>query len=171
MKNFKDDFVYYNFRGIKYKVYRNGIVIGAGGRPITEYKDVDGYPSFTMGGLHNKRTRIKKHRVMAECFVPNPSNLPEVNHIDFNINNNDPSNLEWCTHRENLEHSIKAGHLGMNSCKGEKNPKAKLKETEVLKIREMLKNGKSISDIRKIFDFVSDSAIKNIKNNKTWKHI
>lgn len=59
----------------------------------------------------------------------------------------------------------------MNSGKGEKNAKAKLKETEVLKIREMLKNGNSISDIRKVFNFVSDSAIRNIKNNKTWKHI
>lgn len=43
------------------------------------------------------------HRLVAKAFLPNPDNLPEVNHIDGNPLNNDVSNLEWCTRGYNLE--------------------------------------------------------------------
>ena len=41
------------------------------------------------------------HRLLAEHFIPNPNNLPEVNHKDENKFNNDLNNLEWCTHQYN----------------------------------------------------------------------
>ena len=47
------------------------------------------------------------HRAVAECFVPNPLNLPIVNHIDENPSNNHKDNLEWCTYRYNAIYSIK----------------------------------------------------------------
>ena len=49
------------------------------------------------------------HRVIAETFVPNPDNLPCVNHKDGNKLNNSAENLEWCTHSENVEHSYRTG--------------------------------------------------------------
>lgn len=52
------------------------------------------------------------HRLVAIYFIPNPNNLPWVNHIDGNTYNNDISNLEWCTPTENEIHSIKV--LGVN---------------------------------------------------------
>lgn len=45
------------------------------------------------------------HRLVAKAFVPNPKQLPCVNHIDYDTSNNRASNLEWCTYGENVRHS------------------------------------------------------------------
>lgn len=50
-------------------------------------------------------------RLVAETFIPNPENKPEVNHIDFNPLNNNVNNLEWVTAQENSRHSKNAGRL------------------------------------------------------------
>ena len=49
------------------------------------------------------------HRLVAKLFLPNPSNLPVVNHKDGNKQNNSVSNLEWCTVAENNAHAIAKG--------------------------------------------------------------
>lgn len=49
------------------------------------------------------------HRLIAQMFIPNPENLPEVNHIDGNPLNNSISNLEWCTHQYNMQHAWDTG--------------------------------------------------------------
>ncbi len=51
----------------------------------------------------------RAHRIIAETFIPNPENKPEVNHIDGNKSNNDISNLEWVTPSENNQHAYDTG--------------------------------------------------------------
>ena len=54
-------------------------------------------------GLHKngKETKFSVHRLVAESFIPNPDNLPVINHKDENPLNNYVSNLEWCTYKYN----------------------------------------------------------------------
>lgn len=51
---------------------------------------------------HGKTKIIRIHRMLAEYFVPNPNNLPCVNHKDENKLNNSLDNLEWCTYKYNI---------------------------------------------------------------------
>ena len=57
---------------------------------------------------HNGKYRqVMIHRLVAETFIPNPDNLPEVNHKDEDKTNNNVSNLEWCTRLYNVNYGTK----------------------------------------------------------------
>lgn len=63
-----------------------------------------------------KRKTVSVHRIVALTFIPNPNNLPQINHKDGNKLNNNVENLEWVTNYDNMQHSIKLG-LRKNSYK------------------------------------------------------
>lgn len=67
-------------------------------------------------GYHRVRTTIdrqkmsfKVHREVAKAFIPNPNNLPQVNHISGNKSDNSVSNLEWCDNLYNVRHAVENG--------------------------------------------------------------
>lgn len=63
-----------------------------------------GYNVITLWN-NNVSKQFKVHRLVAMAFIPNPNNLPQVNHIDEDKLNNKIDNLEWCTALENNRHS------------------------------------------------------------------
>lgn len=68
-----------------------------------------GYVNYNLSlGSKNRASRYA-HRLVAELFVENPDNLPEVNHIDGNKTNNHYSNLEWVTKKQNMRHCFDTG--------------------------------------------------------------
>lgn len=71
-------------------------------------KDRDGYLQLSISS-DNKSYSRRIHRLIAETFIPNPENKPQVNHIDGNKLNNHISNLEWVTAKENIRHSWSLG--------------------------------------------------------------
>lgn len=79
----------------------------AGGRMIKPFNRY-AYIGIVMS-KENKARQYYLHRVVAEAFIPNPDNKPEVNHIDGDKFNNNASNLEWVSHSENGKHAYKIG--------------------------------------------------------------
>jgi hypothetical protein len=66
---------------------------------------------------NNQRKAFQVHRLVAMTYIPNPHNLPQVNHKDGNPLNNHVSNLEWVTQAENIQHGIKLGLIDLYSGK------------------------------------------------------
>lgn len=69
-----------------------------------------GYERVRIVDNNGKRTSPRVHRLVAQAFIPNPKNKPQVNHIDGNKLNNNVKNLEWATASENKLHDV--GQLG-----------------------------------------------------------
>lgn len=74
------------------------------GKIRPSHYDKDGYKIITfMTKEFNKTCKI--HRLVAQAFIPNPENKPQVNHIDGNKGNNIVDNLEWVSMSENVRHA------------------------------------------------------------------
>lgn len=76
------------------------------GKILTERYDTKGYVQYALRS--NKKIYAKRaHRLVAEAFIPNPNNLPQINHKDENKLNNRVDNLEWCTSQYNNTYGTK----------------------------------------------------------------
>lgn len=103
---------------------------------IKPQKDHKGYLYVEIG-----RKKYKVHRLVAEYFIPNPDNKPQVNHIDCDKTNNTIENLEWVTNRENYEWALKQGTFSKEFLKYKGNHKLiweRHKEIAELKDKEPL---------------------------------
>lgn len=135
------------------------------GRWLKPQHDRNGYIHVLIGA---PRVTKKLHRIIAETFIPNPDNLPVINHIDGVRDNNSIDNLEWCTQSHNVKHSFITGaHIPK---KGTEQWRAKLNQVKVNEIRVMLNDGVPQYTIAEQFS-VNQSVISRIKNNKAWRHL
>ena len=91
----------------KYEVSNLGKVRNIkSGRIIKPFLNNSGYLLHCLCE-NNKKKNLLLHRIIATAFIDNPEEKPCVNHIDENKTNNDLSNLEWCTVRENIIHGTR----------------------------------------------------------------
>lgn len=78
-------------------------------RPLKEmnqHKNSNGY-CIVILSKNSKSKKFLVHRLIAQAFIPNPDNLPEVNHIDEDKSNNKVNNLEWCDRKYNVNYGTR----------------------------------------------------------------
>lgn len=102
---------------------------------------------------------ISFHRLIAKTFIPNPLNLPDVNHIDGDKFNNNVENLEWVTKRQNAKHAMDTGLA-----------KVKLNQEKANEIRKLFSETIiSRKDLAAKYG-VDIKTIKDILVKKTWNY-
>lgn len=128
--------------------------------------DKRGYKFVYIRRNDGRVKRFSIHRTVAQAFIPNPENLPVVNHKDGDKANNNVENLEWCTVQYNSQHSMKIG----TSKFGSNHTVSKLNEpfVELLKIKMAL--GFTISELSYEYN-IQHATLSLIKSGKQWKHV
>ena len=134
-----------------------------------KHKTTNGYCRIGLR-LNKKQTFYSIHRLVAEAFIENPNNFPQVNHIDGNKQNNYVENLEWVTQSENMIHAYSTGLIKntYRNNKGTRNPRCILSDDIVSEIRKIGKNDTYLN-ISKKYN-VSKSCIYSILNNRNWRN-
>lgn len=110
---------------------------------------------FLTDSNKHPRKAYKIHRLVADTFLPNPDNKPEVNHIDANKNNNAVCNLEWATRSENSRHCFKYVRP------------TKVNDDDKTQIRLLRHAGASVIDIAKQFNITGSYVRQIIRVGKT----
>jgi len=90
-----------------------------GGKVLKSPSNNIGYSQVTLCGPYDRKN-VKVHRLVAVAFIPNPLNLPEVNHKDLNKANNSVNNLEWVTSKQNKKHATDNGVVFGNFAAGKR---------------------------------------------------
>lgn len=149
--------------GRSYEVRIKGTLTTNQVKPRLLKPTLEGTGYFTVC-LYANKIRIKKgvHVLVATAFLQNPKKKPQVNHKDCNPKNNHVTNLEWCTHAENLQHASRMGRMVAwnKGLKGD--PRI---EASLAKGRAVLK-GKPVWNKGKKTGIVPRSAFK--KGGKPW---
>ena len=125
---------------------------------LKPYKTNRGY--HTIGFWSDgKKKRLSIHRLVAKAFLPNPRNLPEVNHINGSKADNNVRNLEWASGSNNVLHAYQT-----------KLRKTKLSAIQVAEIKNLIEQGLTQREIASMYN-VSHSTIGEINRCKIWTSV
>lgn len=146
---------------------KKGVVKCTKGKVMNLTLKDNGYKTVMLSvGGESKRFHV--HRLVSEAFIYNSSRKPIVNHKNGIKADNNVKNLEWVTHRENVEHALKNNltPVGMQ-CKY-----SKLTDEKILAIKRLYRLNPNFSKIKIAKKLkISDSTVHKIIRNKRWKHI
>lgn len=141
------------------------------GTSLKPWINEKGYYCLTLA-KDSRKKHFKLHRLVALAFVDGYFEGSQVNHIDGIKRNNNSTNLEFCDGRHNMLHSYKIGlrkdQTGVLA--GSKHPKAKLKDSDILTIRERAYSGEKRSKLAKEYA-VCIGVIDSVVTRRSWKHI
>lgn len=163
-----------------YLISETGLVFSEARTEFVQSKRTGGHYRYRNAGL--KKTRVNRlgyeqvglsidgvlkghlvHRLVAQAFLPNPDNLPEVNHKDGNKANNTLDNLEWISRKDNALHGTRT--LGKN--RGENNTRSKLTEFDVRLVVTLLEAGHTQTEVAKQLN-ITNGAIWRIQHGFNW---
>lgn len=131
--------------------------------PLTLSK---GYKGVRLYYTKKEAVTKKIHRLVAEYFIPNDLNLPQVNHIDGNKNNNKASNLEWCSNEYNMNHALVNRLIKV----GEQRFSSKCTEQSLQYIQDLINYGFTIKQLSLVY-CISKDCMKEIVRNHAYKHL
>jgi hypothetical protein len=134
---------------------RNGVIKGK-----IKHQGISNSGYCTTGlYLNGKLRTVLVHRLVANAFVKNPNNLPEVNHLNEDKTDNTYTNLEWSTRSGNALHSVR-------KFRGSNSGTSKLTEEQVVEIIDLL-GVMPQTEIGKLYG-VSNHTIHKIKSGGNW---
>lgn len=119
-------------------------------------------------GYARIRVQHSVHILVAKAFIPNPANLPIVNHKSNDRADNSVENLEWCTAAENTRHAHREGFVTYHC--GSRNGAAKLTEMQVAQIRRLYSLKMKQVDLADAYG-VSQRTISLIVRREKWRHV
>ena len=133
---------YGNLRGKdRYRKVCGGSYRLVKGKQIAPVKCTNGYYEAQLS-RNQKKTILMLHRAVAMAFIPNPDNLPEINHKDEDITNNRVDNLEWCTSKYNANYGTRNARCLANN-------KQKVRVNQLSLDGEFIKTWDSIGEVRR----------------------
>jgi len=156
-----------------YTIWEDGRVIShfTGNTMKYSYRKSRGNQTYPTVQLHldKKHVVLSLHRLLAQAFIPNPNNLPQINHKDGNGLNFALDNLEWCTPGQNVKHAHDTGLFKPDYAKGTEIPNAVINDEIARKIkydyRHLTQKARA-----KMFG-IKRGVVQSIDDNRNWKHI
>lgn len=153
----------------KYIIKQSGVILSTyrgSMKPVAITKCNKGYNRVCLTRKDGQKQSYLVHRLVAKKFIPNPHNLPQVNHKDGDKDNNSVDNLEWVTGQQNVKHSVKTGLIK----RGDDRPNAKLSAKAVKELRALREEGYNYYELGRMFNIAYQTAHK-VCTRQTYTHI
>jgi hypothetical protein len=136
-------------------------------RLITERLNNKGYKIVNLS-IDGKCKTFSVHRLIAQAYIPNPDNLPTINHKNGIKTDNRIENLEWVTFSENTTHAVATGLLMPAKGRGTKN--GRFEDEDIKRIKELYSQGLSQYKIAEMYN-VTRGTIQQILNGHTYSYV